>query len=56
MTGFSQGDKVEVNMPGMPLHEMRGKLEVRPGLKVAEVRLSNGQVRIIPTKRLRKVP
>lgn len=54
MTTFSQGDDVKVHMPGQPIHEMRGKLEVKPGAKVIEVRLSNGEVRLFPKIMLRK--
>lgn len=55
MSALTQGDKVEISMPGQPLHEMRGTLEVKPGVKVAEVRLSNGEVRLMPINMLRKI-
>lgn len=55
MSALAQGDDVKVHMPGQPIHEMRGKLEAVPGAKVAEVRLSNGDVRLFPKNMLRKV-
>ena len=52
---MKRGDVVEIRMPGLPLDGRRARLEVRPGLKVAEVTFGNGQKRLIPTKCLRVV-
>lgn len=52
---MKKGDIVVIKMPGLPLHDRRARLDVRPGLKIAEVTLGDGQKRLIPTKHLRVV-